>query len=29
MRIHNKDPMPIAGPVDFRKLIVGEEEFYP
>lgn len=25
MRIHSNDPFPIAGPVDFRQLLVGQE----
>ena len=29
MRIHSNDPFPIAGPVDFRQLLVGQEEFDP
>ena len=29
MRIYWSDPMVIAGPVDFRQLVVGQEEFDP
>ena len=29
MRIYNKDAFDIAGPVDFRQLLVGQEEYDP
>lgn len=29
MRIYESDPMDIAGPVDFRQLIIGREEYDP
>ena len=29
MRIYNSDPMDIAGPIDFRQLIIGKEEYDP
>lgn len=29
MRIYTADPMDIAGPVDFRQLIIGAEEYDP
>jgi hypothetical protein len=29
MRIHSSDPLSIAGPVDFRQLLIGQEEFDP
>lgn len=29
MRIYSDDALSIAGPVDFRQLLVGQEEFDP
>ena len=29
MRMYERDPMNIAGPVDFRQLVIGAEEYDP
>ena len=29
MRIYQQNPLSIAGPVDFRQLLIGQEEYDP